>query len=149
MRLLFLFFLLAALVKVVHAFSSSRAWLLWCACGLSRRNINTLQLIQNTPPGLIAPSERSGQITWVLVPLQRLTVNFRADFKVLKSSHLYDLSMPHEPDCCLRASSRALTMIPMSLLKGDLCLPPRPISCGKPCLRISQLLSVLIKSLTK
>ncbi len=74
----------ADLEKVIHAFISSR--LDYCKAlysGISRQNIETLQLIQNAAARLLTRTKRSNQVTPVLAALHWLGVNFRTDFFVL------------------------------------------------------------------
>ena len=122
----------ADLEKVIHAFISSR--LDYCNAlysGISRRNIQRLQLIQNAAARFLTRTKRCDHITPILAALHWLPVSFRIDFKILllvfkalngqAPAYICDLLTPYEPDRHLRSSSRALLMVPKSRLvsKGD------------------------------
>ncbi len=134
------FLSLADLEKVIHAFISSR--LDYCNAlysGISKRNLQRLQLIQNAAARLLTRTKKRDHITPILAGLHWLPVSFRIDFKILllvfkalksqASVYICDLLIPYEPDHCLRSSSRALLMVPKSRLvtKGDggfaICAP--------------------------
>ena len=74
----------ADLEKVTHAFISSR--LADCNAlysGISRQNIQRLQLIQNAAPRFLSRTKRCDHITPILAALHWLPVSFRIDFKIL------------------------------------------------------------------
>ncbi|KAF7650077.1 hypothetical protein LDENG_00131650, partial [Lucifuga dentata] len=122
----------SALEKVIHAFITSR--LDYCNAlysGISKGNINRLQLIQNAAAWLLTRSRKSNHITPILAGLHWLPACFRIDFKILllvyKALHnqapiyICDLLTPYEPDCCLRTFGRNLLIVPESRLvtEGD------------------------------
>ena len=74
----------ADLEKVNHAFISTR--LDYCNTlysGISRRNIQRLQLIQNAAARFLTCTKRCDHITPILAALHWLPVSFRIDFKIL------------------------------------------------------------------
>ena len=74
----------ADLEKVIHAFLSSR--LDYCNTlysGISRRNIQRLQLIQNAAARFLTCTKRHDHITPILAALHWSPVSFRIDFKIL------------------------------------------------------------------
>ncbi len=120
------------LEKVSHAFISCR--LDYCNAlysGLSRRNLQRLQLIQNAAARLLTGSKRNDHITPVLAALHWLPVSFTIDFKILllvfkalngqAPAYISDLLSSYEPDRCLRSSSKGLLSVPKARLisKGD------------------------------
>lgn len=73
----------ADLEKVIHAFISSR--LDYCNAlysGISKGNIHSFQLIQNTAASFLT-RKRSDHITPILPALHWFPVSFRIDFKIL------------------------------------------------------------------
>ncbi len=126
------FLSLADLEKDINAFISSR--LDYCNVlysGISKRNLQRLQLIQNAAARLLTRTKKRDHITPIIAALDWLPVSFRIDFnilllvfKTLKGQapvYICDLLILHEPDRCLRSSGRALLMVPKSQLvtKGD------------------------------
>ena len=120
------------LEKVIHAFIFSR--LDYCNAlysGISKRNIQRLQSIQNAAARFLTGTKRSDHITPVLAVLHWLPVSFRIDFKILllvfKALHglapayIVDMLTPYEPDRSLRSSGRALLHVPKTrlLTRGD------------------------------
>ncbi len=76
-----LFLSFADLEKVIHAFISSR--LDYCNAlysGISKRNLQRFQLIQNAAPRLLTHTKKSDHITPILAALHWLPVSFRIDF---------------------------------------------------------------------
>ena len=122
----------ADLEKLTHAFISSRLdYSNALYSGISRRNIQRLQLIQNAAARFLTCTKRCDHITPILAALHWLPVSFRIDFKILlfvfkalnglAPAYICDLLTPYEPDHHLRSSSRALLKVPKSRLvtKGD------------------------------
>ncbi len=113
------FLSVADLQKVIHAFISSR--LDYCNAlysGISQRNLQRLQLIQNAAAWLLTGIKKRDHISPILAALHWLLVSFRIDFKILLLPFkalkgqapvcICDLLIPNEPDRCLRSSGRAL-----------------------------------------
>ncbi len=78
------FLSLADLEKVIHAFISSR--LDYCKAlysGISKRNLQRLQLIQNAAARLLTRTKKRDHITPILAALHWLPVSFRIDFKIV------------------------------------------------------------------
>ena len=73
----------ADLEKVIHAFISSRLdYYDALYSGISRQNIQGLQLIQNAAARFLTRTKRCDHITPILAALHWLPVSFRIDFKI-------------------------------------------------------------------
>ncbi len=105
--------------KVIHAFITSRLdYYNALYSGISKRNIQRLQLIQNAAARFLTGTKRSDHITPILAALHWLPVSFRIDFKILllvfkalngqAPAYIGDMLNPYEPGRSLRSSSRAL-----------------------------------------
>ena len=70
--------------KLVHACITSR--LDYCNAlftGLSKKNLNRLQIIQNSTARVLTKTKKRAHITPILKSLHWLPVSFRIDFKIL------------------------------------------------------------------
>lgn len=117
---------------LLHAFISSR--LDYCnslfTC-LSQRDLNRLQLVQNSAARLLTKTRKHEHITPILSSLHWLPVCFRIDFKILLTTfialqglappYILDLLTPYEPMRPLRSSGKGLLNVPVTRLrkKGD------------------------------
>lgn len=120
------------LETIIHAFVSSR--LDYCNSlytGLTKHNLNRLQLVQNAAARLLTGTKKCEHITPVLAELHWLPVKFRIDFKILlfvfKALHgqapLYisELLSTYSAARPLRSTTQLLLAIPKTRLKtrGD------------------------------
>ena len=90
--------------------------------GITQRNINKLQLIQNTSAHLITRTKKHDHITDVLRKLHWLPITERIKFKILlltyrvpngtASSYLCDLLTVYKPARCLRSSNQQQLVVP-------------------------------------
>lgn len=86
------------------------------------KNLNQLQLVQNSAGRLLMRTRKRAHITPILKSLHWLPVRFRIDFKILlllyKSlngltpSYLSDLLLPYEPARPLRSTGTGLLTVP-------------------------------------
>lgn len=121
------FLSLPAAEKLVHAFVSSR--LDYCNAlliGISGRNLQRLQSIQNCAARILMRVPKRHHITPILHNLHWLPVRFRLEYKICLLTHqcvygsapvyLKELLSPHNPTRCLRSANINLLQVPKTKL---------------------------------
>lgn len=116
-------FTLDSIKKAVHAMVTSR--MDYCnalLCGISNKQLQRLQLVQNSAARLITGTRKFDHITTDLIELHWLPIKQRIDFKILvlvfKAQHeqapryICDMIIPSNQNVQLRSASKGLLLVP-------------------------------------